>query len=384
MKRAYFHNPTNAMARFGAIAFLVAMSCSLSMATPCFAVKSRPSGTVTTATIKNAPEQLNALEMSICGQTNQGSILKRIQQLELQVFSKTQRGSLSSRISALQKFAGMETKQSQNASNDALKTQASAQKTAHDSEHVTKETSSDYMPPLPPYFDNGQEPVKKAPHAALSHPTNTSEHTKAASAHSKHHKTAGKADSQLEQAIRLHQDGKVVEAETSLQQILQNHPGNADACFSLGAIAETKGDLTKALDYYTSAMQANPTDEEARIAVAEISRKIKDTHANTASQYINGPFVNPMAPPSERVLQGHALELGQNNPYNANAAFNSPPIGTLSVNNPSRTIPVAPVAPSNKSVVARSVARTLARAALGAALSQTGLHCPACALLRGF
>lgn len=366
MNRVYFFNLKNATARFGIITALSAIALYSSLQAPCFAGTASKARSASTAnTIKNAPEQLNALETAICGQASQGSIVKRVQQLELQVFSKTQRGSLHSRILALQKFAGTENAKS-------------APALEHRASQVTKESNSDYMPPLPPYFDNGQEPVKQAPNATASHHTH-----QASGAHNKHAKHLKETDLQLEQAIRLHQDGKVFEAESSLQQVLQKNPGNADACFSLGAIAEAKGDLTKALDFYTSAMQTNPSDAEARIAVAEISRKIKESHAASA-QNVNGPFINPMAPPSERVLQGHALELGKNDPYAANAAFNSPPIGTLNVNNPSRTIPVAPVAPSNKSVVARSVARSLARAALGAALSQTGLHCPACSILTRF
>lgn len=360
MNRAHFHKTRNAI-RFSALAIL-ALTLSFSASSPSFAGTVKKTASVKKAdTIKNAPEQLCVLENSICGKTSSGSIIKRIQELELQVFSKTQRGSLNSRISALQKFAGIENRQSHNVEKET---------------HVTtKESNSDYMPPLPPYFDNGQEAVKQPPHAALSH-----QHSHKSTDHTKH---SIDTDAQLEKAIRLHQDGKVFEAESSLLQILQKNPGNADACFSLGAIAEAKGDLNKALDLYTSAMQSNPADDEARIAVTEISRKIAASHA-IGSQNTIGPFVNPMAPPSERVLQGHALELGKNDPYNANAAFNSPPIGTQSVNHPSRTIPVAPVAASNKSVVARSVARSLARAALGAALSQTGLHCPACSLLTRF
>lgn len=374
MNRVHFFNRTSAPARLGIIiTAITALALSLTLSVPCLAGTAYKARAASSSnSIKNAPEQLSALETAISGQPSQGSIVKRIQQLELQVFSKTQRGSLHSRILALQKFAGTE---------NVKATPAQEPRATQ----ITKESNSDYMPPLPPYFDNGQEPVKQAPNATASHHTHQSRGAahQSRGAAPKHANHLRETDSQLEQAIRLHQDGKVFEAESSLQQVLQKNPGNADACFSLGAIAEAKGDLTRALDYYTSAMQTNPSDDEARIAVAEISRKIKESHAASA-QNVSGPFINPMAPPSERVLQGHALELGKNDPYAANAAFNSPPIGTLNVNNPSRTIPVAPVAPSNRSVVARSVARSLARAALGAALSQTGLHCPACSLLTRF
>ena len=266
----------------------------------------------------SAPEQLTVLEKSIDGSSRSGgAIEKRIKDLELKVFAKVQKGSLNSRINALEKFAGI--------------------------------NKSDYMPPLPPLFDNGQSPVKRAPTLEAS---------------------------KIEEAIKLHQDGKVFEAERSLKQILQSSPTNADACFSLGAIAETRGDLNTALDFYTSAVQANPTDEEAKNAVAEISRKI------TAAR--SGPFINPLAPASQQVLQGHALELtaAQRNPLNGQAAFSSPPIPTLTVGN--QPIPTATTGPSTKSIIAKSVARSLARAAIGAALGQAGLHCPACALLRGF
>lgn len=288
----------------------------------------------------NAPQQLSSLEQSIAGSVSTKlPIEKRVQNLELKVYSKVQKGSLKSRINALEQFAGI--------------------------------AGGEQMPPLAPASTVHNS--NQSAHATNS-AGNSSRSAHAASAHHSSHARSPK----LEDAIKLHQDGKIVEAEKSFQQIVSASPGNADAYFSLGAIAESRGDLHTALDYYTSAIQANPADEEARTAVADLSQKI--TAANS------GPFINPLAPPDQqKVLQGHALDwtkMQQRNPLSGQAAFGSPPIPTLGVSNPNQAIPTAPVGPSMKSVVAKSVARSLARAALGAALGSAGLHCPACQLLR--
>ena len=322
----------------------------------------------------SAPEKLSQLEQSIVGQTSAGvPIEQRLKQLEKRVFAKAQTGSLTSRISALEKFAGI--------------------------------SSSDYMPPLPPQFDNGKGPVRRAPEMAATSkrivsPTNMRRRSitpgnsveagvagvaiPSATSSSTNGSKSPKPDSvlanqatathkplngELEEAVKLHHEGKDYEAEKSLKAILGRDPKNADAYFSLGAIAETNGDLHSALDYYSSAMQANPSDPEASQAVAELSRKIAAAD--------NGPFVNPLEPPvapPPNVLQGRALSVNAaagayNGTYTTQTAINSPPIATLPVTQPNRN---------------PSFARSFARAALGVALTGTGLHCPVCQLMKGF
>jgi TolA-binding protein len=268
----------------------------------------------------SAPEKLSQLEQSIVGETSAGApIEQRLKQLEKKVFAKAQTGSLTSRISALEKFAGI--------------------------------SSSDHMPPLPPQFDNGKLPKRQARSSGSG--------------------GAGKEPltGELERAVKLHHEGKDYEAEKSLKEIIGRDSKNADAYFSLGAIAETNGDLHSALDYYSSAMQANPNDPEAQDAVAELSRKI--AAADSA------PFVNPLAPPvapAPNVLQGRALSVnaasGANSGnFSTQTAINAPPMATLPVTQPNRN---------------PSFARSFARAALGVALSGTGLHCPVCQLMKGF
>jgi tetratricopeptide (TPR) repeat protein len=282
----------------------------------------------------SAPESLSRLEKAIVGSESLKLPLEaRLKNLEIKVFARVQSGSLKARISALEGFAGI------------------------------KEAGS--MPPLPPAIDRGR--------AGASPPGPSKETPEKAGKESREPATAGKNKPlahELEEAVKLHHEGRDFEAEQSLMTILNRNPKNADACFSLGAIAETKGDLQAALEYYTLAMQANPDDSEARDAVADLSAKLKavsDVH-----------FFNPLATPpqpSATLLQGRALAVGANaqaanNNISARARLSNPQIPTLAIRQQ----------PPPRS----SFARTLARGALEAALSGTGLHCPLCALLRGF
>lgn len=293
----------------------------------------------------NAPEKLNRLEEAISGSKHEKqAIEQRVKALEIKVFAKVQKGSLSSRINALEKFAGME--------------------------------SAETMPPLPPQFDNSKEPLKQAPELAVSGCKGSLKHSPFVSSKGGADKELGK---ELEEAVKLHHEGKVFEAERSLKKILEKSPTNEDAYFSLGAIAEARGDLQAALEYYTTAMQTNPNDSEARDAVTELSRKI--TAARTEA------IVNPLAPPVADapgpVLQGRAWELGSG----ASGALAGPGVagqGPLSgqvCRPPIPTVPVTQPLPLRTNV-SSTIARTLARAALGAALSGTGLHCPVCHMMR--
>jgi TolA-binding protein len=282
-----------------------------------------------------APARLNQLEKSISGSSSPGSIEQRIKKLEIKVFSKVQAGSLNSRIGALEKFAGI------------------------------NPSSSDFMPPIPPSFDNGMAPVKTAPDRLGGNNAQSAGVPKIRTPELEH---------QLEEAVKLHQEGKDGEAEQSLRRILDKNPGNADAYFSLGAMAESRGDLQSALEFYTTAMQSNPDDKEACAAVTDLRRKVMAQNT--------GPFVNPMSAISSSgapILQGRASELdarstAASNNYPGRSAITTPPIPNLNIS--PRTAPNSSVGPA--------IARSLARAALGAALRGSGLHCPACQLLRGF
>lgn len=305
-----------------------------------------------------APVRLSAIESVIDGGSRAGkSISGRVKELEMKVFGKTKAGSLNDRISALEEFAGI--------------------------------SRSEIMPPLPPERDKRNSTAGSNAGSGKLNPGSG----KASAGSAKAGAGSGKAsagsgqkdlDRSLEEAVSLHSQGKVSQAEKSLRQILEISPGNADAYFSLGAIAETRGDLQAALDFYTSAAQANPNDSEATEAAAELSRKIT---AARAEQFVNP--LNPapsytMSAENPRVLQGSALDISVNgatqsqSPFYGNARNQGRRGASLGV---SQTSPPAFRAqPSTGS----TIARTLARAALTTALSGSGLHCPMCQLLRGF
>ena len=282
------------------------------------------------AQVQAAPSRLSEVEKIIVGSSGKASVEQRVKALELKVFGKAKSGSLESRIKSLESFAGIK--------------------------------NSDSMPPLPPHFEKAKTgDDNKIASPKIERAANASQEK-------------DQSSNSLEAAVKLHHDGKILQAEESLRKILEDNPRSADAFFSLGAIAESRGDFKAALDYYTSAMQANPGDIESREAVAEMSRKI------TASR--NDQFVNPLLVPANQpaVLQGRASELSASGnarsqaPFSANAANNALQTPTLGVSQNQR----------QRSGAGSTIARSLARAALSTALSGTGLHCPMCQLLRGF
>lgn len=293
-------------------------------------------GTVIAAE-QSAPRRLSCLEAEISGKSSSGSIENRIRKLELAVFGKSKSGALGPRIKSLEDFAGI--------------------------------SESNELPPAAPDIKaavSGKKPTSSAS------PGSDKDKLQAKS---KAVKTED-LEKSLEAAVTLHRQGKVSEAEQSLQAILHDSPGNADAYFSLGAIAESRGDLQAALDFYTSAMQANPGDAEASKAVSEISRKI-------TSAKVSAPFVNPldyrMLASSPKVLQASAQDIS----IQGQAAGQGPFTAAIRSPAPPPTLGVSQAAPRRASA-SSTIARTLARAALSTALSGSGLHCPMCQLLRGF
>lgn len=295
---------------------------------------------VTSATASNAQEKLGSVETIIVGGKNsRAPIEERIKSLEIKVFGKVQSGNLAARLSALEKFAGCE-------------------------------NSSDAMPAVAPQIHKSEN----ANAAGRSSGKRVAEIRTAK-------KNGEPLDARLEAAVKLHHDGKTLEAEQSLKKILEENPKNADAFFSLGAIAESRGDLRAALEFYTTAMQYNPNDSESKDAVADLSRRLT-AQQNTAEQPV---FSNPLAatvPPPEPsapgvpVLQGRAWDVNANANANASQLRGHAPLSV--------TLPTVPTANVTQSGRPNTFARALTRAALGAALSGTGLHCPMCHILNGF
>jgi len=67
----------------------------------------------------------------------------------------------------------------------------------------------------------------------------------------------------LNQAVALHQAGRLDEAAAAYQQFLQQHPGQFDATHLLGVIALQRGDLAAAERQITQALASKPKDAAA-------------------------------------------------------------------------------------------------------------------------
>ncbi len=321
------------------------------------------------------------MEQVVFGSTRKNTPLaQRIKNLEIHAMCRTQKGTLKARVDKLEDVIGL--------------------------------NHSEYLPPLAPRMDSGLEKPKVAPQSQTVSSKSSGRSTNSNSRHLDRvppisgRQAASSVEtakprpvlpqdvrSVLVDAIKLHHSGNLPEAEAKFREVLKLDPYNGDACFSLGSLAEGRGDLAAALGYYSAASIANPNDREAKDAFLQVQERI--------GQQQQGPFVNPLSVASGDghvpVLQARAAEFTD---------ADLPQPGVLYAQNP---IPSAPIMPPNYPAAAitqppmptmnigqnsppprhsggtgKAVAKGLARVAVGAALNYSGLHCPLCHLLRGF
>jgi tetratricopeptide (TPR) repeat protein len=71
-----------------------------------------------------------------------------------------------------------------------------------------------------------------------------------------------------EEAKRLFDEGKYHEAEPLLKEVHQNNPSYADVLNRLGIIANLKGEMRKAAEYFEEALRINPKYTEAALNLA--------------------------------------------------------------------------------------------------------------------
>lgn len=68
--------------------------------------------------------------------------------------------------------------------------------------------------------------------------------------------------------LELFEEGKYLEAEPYLREIIRQNPNYADVQNKLGVIASMKGDLKKAVEYFETALKLNPFYTEALLNLA--------------------------------------------------------------------------------------------------------------------
>lgn len=224
----------------------------------------------------------------------------------------------------------------------------------------------------------------------------------------------------LKEGARLHRLGEHAEAERLFKNAVALDPRNPDAFYNLGALAEGRGDLVDALTQYRAGLHLLPDDKALKEAVESMETKLSAgqgrianrsesasaseenfrypptmfSNPNPTTNFREPPLLGVSAPISPQVAQFSdpppVIPAGGNGPFQLSSTQNTA-IGTAG----SGGIPVYNVSngslpptlsvgrsPGNGRRVAGAALNTALRVGIGAALSGTGLHCPACRWLR--
>ena len=200
-------------------------------------------------------QKLGEYEQTLFG-TAQGSqpIEKRLQNIEKQLFGKAEKkGDTSQRLSAI----------------DKVMTGNSA-----------------YLPPVAPELDRSEfaPTPKQAPDSPIVRANELSDPLDAPQVADSGDRVKG----MLRQAMQLYSQNKIAEAEKLYRSVLAIDFRNTDANYNLGAIAESKGDLTSAQRFYSTAAKTSPSDLDIQDALAAVNSKLKSRPA-------------PAAPPSNPI-----------------------------------------------------------------------------------
>lgn len=240
----------------------------------------------------------------------------------------------------------------------------------------------------------------------------------------------------LKEGARLHRIGEYADAERLFKQAVAMDPRNPDAFFNLGALAEGRGDLVDALTQYRAGLALMPHDKSLKDAVesmetrlasganqhnepdsfgdsagygsdrarADISRwsgnfRYPPTmfgNPNPTAEFSEPPVLGVSAPDPPLLSQSSdpapVMPVGTNGPFQLSSTQNAAlanggrmgNIGTYNVmnSNPAPTLSVSQPSRSGGRRVAGATFNAALRVGVRAALSGTGLHCPACHFLR--
>jgi tetratricopeptide (TPR) repeat protein len=85
-------------------------------------------------------------------------------------------------------------------------------------------------------------------------------------------RTGGRPELQYYLGEALRQAGRGEEAEGAFQRALRLNPREARALLGLGRLAESKGDLPRAIEYYAKALNLSPDLREAQAALSRSLR----------------------------------------------------------------------------------------------------------------
>lgn len=107
-------------------------------------------------------------------------------------------------------------------------------------------------------------------------------------------------EAQIERGVAAHQAGRVDEARSLYEEVLESEPANAVAHFNLGVALQEAGENEQAEEHYRRALSANPRFAQARFNLAillertdrpeeaaESYRAVLDINPNEAAVHIN-------------------------------------------------------------------------------------------------
>ncbi len=242
----------------------------------------------------------------------------------------------------------------------------------------------------------------------------------------------------LKEGARLHRIGEYADAERLFKQAVAMDPRNPDAFFNLGALAEGRGDLVDALTQYRAGLALMPQDKSLKEAVDSMESRLASgqgsvnaqinsesigngydggaasgrtdigrwssnfrhpptmfSNPNPTAEFSEPPLLGVNAPETPQISQFSdpppVLPATSNGPFQLSSTQNAAlagvggtNVGTYNVLNssPPPTLSVSQRSGGGGRRVAGATLNAALRVGVRAALSGTGLHCPACHFLR--
>jgi Flp pilus assembly protein TadD len=249
--------------------------------------------------------KLGEYERTLFGSAdNSEPVEKRLQHIEKQLFGKASKGgNTGERLNAIEKVM----------------------------------SGKAYLPPIAPEMDRSE--FAPTPQKAPDNPTVEANQIDRQDDAPLPADNGDRVKGLLRQAMQSYSQGKSTEAERIYQQVLGLDFRNVDANYNLGAIAESKGDLTGAKRYYSTALKGSPGDTDIGDALRAVEQKLQKQEmakAQAAAQSSSSSN-NPPITEADRAIAQQAAEsyrkgnfdeaisklgyLARKNPYDANTQF---------------------------------------------------------------
>lgn len=185
----------------------------------------------------------------------------------------------------------------------------------------------------------------------------------------------------VRQGMESYARGQLDEACRLFKEALKTDGTNADALYNLGVLAEKRGDLSGALDYYRRASSANPKDKELQATIDEVAAQLAESRAEAARARAEQEFA--LAASQARRKGGSISHAAF--PYTT-AAFVERPFSRRPAGSERPLTAGARNPGSGGGRLMRSVAGmalSLGSGYLGGSIGGA-LHCPMCRIVRGF